>query len=138
MLVGGPDRPPSKRMLEQVRAEDRQRREVARANSGTSTSSNQQDEGYWSYMQRQVHERYASVPLLLVLQDLRRRCTYNLVSLLRTERLNIVGDSMDKLEESSASWAQDVSKFVSDQKRKAVMGGKHKTSYQYGLRLIGL
>ena len=31
---------------------------------------------------------------------------------------------MNRLEESSAGWAEDVSKFVSNQKKKAVMGGK--------------
>ena len=42
----------------------------------------------------------------------------------RTERLNIMGDSMDRLEETSSSWAEDVNKFVSNQKKKAVMGCK--------------
>lgn len=43
----------------------------------------------------------------------------------RTERLNIMGDSMDRLEESSANFAQDVGKFVGDQKKKAMMGSKY-------------
>jgi hypothetical protein len=55
-----------------------------------------QDEGYWAYMQRQINER--------------------------TEKLNIVGDSMDKLEESSSGFAEDVGKFVSSQKRKVILG----------------
>ena len=98
-LVAGPDRPPSKRLLDQIRANDSQRREAARSRpGGASAPSDQQDEGYWSYMQRQVQER--------------------------TERLNIMGNSMDRLEETSAGWAEDVSKFVSDQKKKAVMGSK--------------
>ena len=96
--VGGPDRPPSKRMLEQMRSEDRQRQEAARSGAGPSFSAiDKQDEGYWAYMQRQVQER--------------------------TERLNVMGDSMERLEESSAGWADDVSKYVRNQKRKAVMGG---------------
>jgi hypothetical protein len=41
----------------------------------------------------------------------------------RTEKLNFVGDSMDKLGDSSQSFADDVSKFVSSQKRKALLGG---------------
>jgi syntaxin-binding protein 5 len=55
-----------------------------------------QEEGYWAYMQRQVNER--------------------------TEKLNIMGDSMDKLEQSSSGFAEDVGKFVNNQKKKAVLG----------------
>jgi len=40
----------------------------------------------------------------------------------RTERLNLTGDSMDRLAESSSNWANDVNKYVKDQKKKAVMG----------------
>jgi syntaxin-binding protein 5 len=99
-LVGGPNRPPSKRMIEQLRAEESQRREAGRRGSPARAGSPGQpapsDETYWAYMQRQVQER--------------------------TERLGIAGDNMERLEESSAGWADDVSKFVSQQKRKAVMG----------------
>ncbi|KAI4142809.1 MAG: hypothetical protein LQ340_007215, partial [Diploschistes diacapsis] len=95
-LVGGPGRRTSKRMLEQMQADDRQRREATKATAATSNAPGQEDEGYWSSMQRSVQER--------------------------TERLNIMGDSMDRLEEASAGWADDVSKFVNDQKKKAVMG----------------
>lgn len=98
--VGGPDRPPSKRMIEQMRAEDRQRQEAARAGAGPSSAVNKQDEGYWAYMQRQVQER--------------------------TEKLNVMGDSMERLEESSAGWADDVSKYVRNQKKKAVMGSTYR------------
>ena len=56
------------------------------------------DEGYWSYMQRQVQER--------------------------TDKLGITGDSMDRLEENSSNWARDVNKYVQSQKRKAVLGGE--------------
>src|SRR5205814_1773855 len=55
-----------------------------------------QDEGYWAYMQRQLNER--------------------------TEKLNIMGDSMDKLEESSSGFAEDVGKFVNNQKKKMILG----------------
>lgn len=40
----------------------------------------------------------------------------------RTEKLNIVGDSMDNLSHNSAGWANDVNKFVGKQKRGFVMG----------------
>ena len=102
ILVGGPDRPPSKKMMEQMRSEEQQRRGAARgaaSPSAITSTGSQQDEGYWAYMQRQIQER--------------------------TENLNIMGDSMDKLEESSSNWADDVGKFVSNQKKKAVMGSKY-------------
>ncbi|KAF2459377.1 lethal giant larvae like, C-terminal-domain-containing protein [Lineolata rhizophorae] len=94
LLIGGPDRPPSKRMIAQARAEEQQRRAAARA--GGSSSSAPQDEGYWASMQRAINER--------------------------TEKLGIVGDNMDRLQENSNSWADDVNKFVNKQKRGFVMG----------------
>jgi hypothetical protein len=97
--VGGPDRPPSQRMVEQMRTDEAERKAAERPGAGRSTSGNSQDEGYWAYMQRQVTER--------------------------TERLNVMGDSMDKLEEQSSTWADDVSKYVGNQKKKAVMGCKY-------------
>jgi len=42
----------------------------------------------------------------------------------RTQSLNVMGDSMDRVEESSARWGDDVSKFVGKTKKKVVMGGK--------------
>ncbi|KAL8915614.1 MAG: hypothetical protein Q9172_006846 [Xanthocarpia lactea] len=95
-LIGGPNRPPSKRMVEQRRAEEEQQRALKRSATAGSSSAETQDEGYWAYMQRQMQER--------------------------TQSLNIMGDSTDKVEESSSNWADDVNKFVSKQKKKAVMG----------------
>ena len=86
-------------MIEQMRADDLQRREAARPGASSSSASNQQDEGYMTYMQRQIQQR--------------------------TEKLNIMGDSMDRLEETSSGWADDVNKFVSNQKKKAAMGCKY-------------
>ena len=40
----------------------------------------------------------------------------------RTEKMNIMGDSVDRLQENSAGWADDVSKFVGRQKRNFMMG----------------
>ncbi|KAH8692686.1 putative snare-dependent exocytosis protein [Talaromyces proteolyticus] len=96
LLISGPDRPPSKRMMEQLKFEERERRKALREGRTPPELSGSNDEGYWAYMQRQVQER--------------------------TERLGITGDSMDRLEENSSNWANDVSKFVSNQKRKAVLG----------------
>ena len=103
MFIGGPDRPPSKRMIEQQRADEEARRIASRQPPGSSSgagrqSPGNQEEGYWAYMQRQLQER--------------------------TENLNLAGDNMDKLEDNSAGWADDVNKYVSSQKKKAVMGCK--------------
>ena len=101
-IVGGPDRPPSKRVIEQMRAEEHAQRTLGRQNTGGSSASRQQaagqGEGYWAYMQRQIQER--------------------------TENLGLAGDSMDKLEDNSQGWANDVNKFVKDQKKAAVKGCK--------------
>lgn len=97
-LLGGPDRPPSKRMIEQTRADEEAQRTASRLNTGSSSnpSPGRQEEGYWAYMQRQVQER--------------------------TDNLGLAGDNMDKVEENSQGFAEDVNKFVSSQKKKAVMG----------------
>ena len=98
--VGGPGRPPSKRMIDQMRSEEQQRRMAARpgASATTVSATANQDEGYWAYMQRQVQER--------------------------TERLGMMSENMDRLGENSSGYLDDVSKFVNQQKRKAVLGGK--------------
>lgn len=92
LLIGGPDRPPSKRMVAQAKADQAQRMSAA-AKTGGAPAAGGQDEGYWAYMQRQIQER--------------------------TERLNMVGDSMDNLEQNSSNWLEDVNKFVGKQKRNA-------------------
>lgn len=105
--VGGPDRPPSKRMVEQMRAEERQQRLTGRPPPSSSSTAGAQDEGYWAYMQRQVQER--------------------------TEKLGVMGDSMDKLQENSSGWANDVSKYVSQQKKKVILGGTFPSCVPQGL-----
>lgn len=90
ILVGGPDRPPSKRMLEAAAAEQRAARQ-----GGSAVPAGQQ-EGWGSYLSRQLAER--------------------------TEKLNIMGDSMDNLQVQSQGWADDVNKFMGKQKRGLVMG----------------
>ncbi len=99
LLIGGPDRPPSKRQLAQARQDEAARRQAARTNTNASSSSaaaGGETEGWGAYMQRQINER--------------------------TEKLNIMGDSMNRLEGNSSGWADDVSKFVQKQKRGLVMG----------------
>ena len=98
ILIGGPDRPPSKRMVAEARAnqdaEFQRQRDAARTGRAAPPDPNQ--EGYWSYMQRQIQER--------------------------TEQLGFAESSMDKAAESSSSFSNGVSDFIKKQKRQAAMG----------------
>lgn len=86
-------------MVEQMKFEEQERRRALKEGRTPPTpAQGSSQEGYWSYMSRQVQER--------------------------TERLGIVGDSMDRLEENSSGFANDVGKYVQSQKKKAVLGGK--------------
>ena len=96
VLVGGPDRPPSKRMMEQMRAEDVARSQ--RPGQPAVSRSHGEPETWTEYMQRQINER--------------------------TEMLGLAGDRMDRLEDNSSSWSDEVNKFVSQQKRSLALGGK--------------
>lgn len=99
LLIGGPDRPPSKRMLAQARADEELRRREARlANrpGAAASSPPPANEGWGAWASRQISER--------------------------TEKLNLVGDSMDNLSNNSKGWADDVNKYVAKQKRGFVMG----------------
>ena len=103
LLIGGPNRPPSKRMLAEMREAEQQNRLAAiqgrapppmgRPGAGPAGG---EEEGYYAWMQRQVQER--------------------------TERLGLTGDSMDRAAEASNDWSDGVSSFVAKQKRNMVMG----------------
>ena len=93
LLVGGSDRPPSKRMMEAAAAEQRAARSGAR-NVAAGASGAQETWG--AYLSRQLNER--------------------------TVKLNIMGDGMDNLQQQSQGWADDVNKFMNRQKRNLVMG----------------
>lgn len=99
LLIGGPNRPPSKRMITEMREAERAAARAGRpppsSGQGGPTRA-QEEESYWAYMQRQMQER--------------------------TEQLGLTGDSMDRLQENSSNWTNDVSKFVQKQKRQMVMG----------------
>jgi len=95
VLIGGPDRPPSKRMLEQMRADGTGKQ----PGPSDAVAAGQQPQGWGEYMSGMASS----------IQQ-------------RTENLNILGDSMDTLEKNSANFSNDVSKYVKDQKKKAVMG----------------
>lgn len=92
----------SKKMIEQMRAEEKQARLDARAGNQAG-GSGRQEEGIFASMSRSIQER--------------------------TEKLNLVGDSMDKLGETSASFADDVGKYVNQQKKKAILGSKFDLDY---------
>jgi len=98
ILIGGPDRPPSKRMIAEMRAaqetEFQRQREAARTGKAAPPDSNQ--ETYWAYMQRQLAER--------------------------AENLGLAESSIDRAAETSGSWSDDVSSFVAKQKRQAALG----------------
>ncbi|OAA54599.1 snare-dependent exocytosis protein [Niveomyces insectorum RCEF 264] len=98
LLVGGPDRPPSQRMISAAAEEARLARQGSGLGSGAGAQSRAggSQEGWGQYLARQMNQR--------------------------TERLNIVSDSLDSLQEQSQGWADDVSKFVSKQKRNLVLG----------------
>ena len=83
-----------------MKLEEQEQRRAAREGRLASNQPQPQSsqEGYLSYMQRQVTDR--------------------------TERLGLSSDNMDRLEENSSNWANDVNKYVQNQKKKAVLGGK--------------
>nr|POF15043.1 lethal(2) giant larvae protein like sro77 [Quercus suber] len=98
ILIGGPNRPPSKRMIAQARAEEQQRREAARPPASSGVNVPTAGVGYWDYLQKQIQER--------------------------TEQLGLMGDSMERVEQNSKGWADDVNKFVKNSKRSAATGSK--------------
>lgn len=92
ILVGGPDRPPSKRMMDAAAAE----RRAAAGGTGAMASGTASQESWGAYLTRQVNER--------------------------TEKMGFMSESMDTLQQQSQGWADDVNKFVNQQKRNLVMG----------------
>lgn len=95
LLIGGPDRPMSFKQQQQLRAEASAERDAARRQQNAPAAA--AGEGVFANMARNMRER--------------------------TEKLSFTTDTMDRLEESSASFADDVSKYVSQQKKKAILGG---------------
>jgi syntaxin-binding protein 5 len=81
-------------MIAQARSDEAAAKQASRQ-PGSSAAGGAQ-EGYWDYMQRQLNER--------------------------TEKLGLVNDNVNKLEENSSSWAEDVGKFVNKQKKNMIMG----------------
>ena len=98
LLIGGAERPPSKRMIAAAAAEQRTARS---GGGGTTAGGSGSQEGWGDYLTRQINER--------------------------TEKLNIMGDSVDKLQQSASGWAEDVDKYVNKQKRSFLLGGLKKS-----------
>ncbi|KAK4192211.1 Lethal(2) giant larvae protein SRO7 [Podospora australis] len=99
LLIGGDGRPPSKRMMEAAAAEQR-----GGTSGATSRGTNARaQEGWGDYLTRQLNER--------------------------TEKLSFVDDAMNRLQEASQGWADDVNKQVKDQKRSMLLGGLKKSFF---------
>lgn len=94
LLIGGPDRPASKRMIAATAAEQRA---AASGQTNPVHARTQEAEGWGDYLTRSLNER--------------------------TEKLNLMGDSMDNAADSSQRWAEDASKWVGQQKRNILLGG---------------
>lgn len=110
LLIGGPERPASKRMLAATDAERSGAgiyNPAAAGAAGSSTARLQgqvrETEGWGDYLTRQLNER--------------------------TEKLNIMGDSMDNLANTTGKWAEDVDGFVKKQKRDFLLGGIKKSFF---------
>lgn len=90
-------------MVAQARADQMAQRSAAAAAARPGSSSaaavaNEQDQSYFSYVQKQLAER--------------------------TQKLGDVNDGMDSLQETTSNWLGDVNKFVNQQKKNAVTGCK--------------
>ncbi|KAK8022544.1 hypothetical protein PG993_013311 [Apiospora rasikravindrae] len=91
LIIGGPDRPPSKRMQEAAAAEKRG------APPTSPRVATGEAEGWGDYLTRQLNER--------------------------TEKLNLMGDSMEGAADASKSYADSASKFMKQQQRNMLLGG---------------
>jgi len=100
LLIGGPDRPVSVKQQMQLRQEAAAAKKAEREGAHAPSRADTGGGGVWANMTKTLQER--------------------------TEQLSFAGDSMDKLGESSAQFADDVGKFVKKQQRdmlfKGVMG----------------
>jgi syntaxin-binding protein 5 len=110
LLIGGPNRPPSKRQLAQNIADAEHARQAERrANQPGASASGVPPTGYPAYPANRVEE-----------EGWGAWASRNLAE--RTEKLGLAGDGMEQLSSNSKGWADDVNKFVGKQKRGLVMG----------------
>lgn len=96
LLIGGPDRPMSAKQQMQIRQEAAQAKQQERG-AGAASAAGAAGGGVFANMGKALQER--------------------------TEALSFAGDSLDKLGDTSAKFADDVDKFVKQQKRKMLLGG---------------
>ncbi|KAL2194880.1 lethal giant larvae like, C-terminal-domain-containing protein [Corynascus similis CBS 632.67] len=102
LLIGGPDRPPSKRMMDAAAAE-RGVGAGGSAGAGGARAAGAGQEGWGEYLTRQLNER--------------------------TEKLTMMDDAMYRMQESTQGWAEGVNKFVKKQKRDMLIGGVKKSLF---------
>lgn len=100
LLIGGEDRPPSKRMMAAAAAE---RGMVGGGAGASGARAGTGQEGWGEYLSRQLNER--------------------------TERLGMVDDAMNRLQETSQGWSEEVNKYVKKQKRDLLLGGVKKSFF---------
>ena len=95
LLIGGPDRPPSKRMIEAAAAMQQGGGNSA-ASQGYGAGAGTSQEGWGDYLTRQLNER--------------------------TEKLNLMNDSVEGAADASQNWADEANKFFKKQKRNLLWG----------------
>ncbi|KAH6847331.1 lethal giant larvae like, C-terminal-domain-containing protein [Chaetomium sp. MPI-CAGE-AT-0009] len=103
LLIGGEGRPPSKRMMEAAAAERVLAGGGGGGAGGAGARAGTAQEGWGEYLSRQLNER--------------------------TEKLTIVDDAMNRLQETSQGWADDVNKYVKKQKRDVLLGSVKKSFF---------
>ncbi|KAF8458256.1 putative snare-dependent exocytosis protein [Kalaharituber pfeilii] len=109
LLIGGPNRPKAKAQIEAERAEQaalraqakeaqQSERDAAAGGSGeASGSSSGSGGGLWANLQQGLNER--------------------------TKQLGQMGESMDRLGETTSAFSESVARLVKEQKKKALWGG---------------
>lgn len=101
VLIGGADRPPSKRMLaaaaaeKQLQAQQNRPQPNRQASGASSSAAGGSQEGWGDYMTRQIQER--------------------------TEKLGLMGDSVEDTAGNSKGWSDQASDMVRKQKRGLLM-----------------
>lgn len=93
LLIGGPDRPPGKRMME---ADAAMQRGAQGDDQGYGAAAGTSQEGWGDYLTRQLNER--------------------------TEKLNIMNDSVEGAANASQNWSDEAGKFFKKQKRNLLWG----------------
>ncbi|KAF8431861.1 putative snare-dependent exocytosis protein [Terfezia claveryi] len=110
LLIGGPDRPPSKSQVEAERAMVAEERAQARqsqmmeaqaagaaAAGGSTDAVPGKPQGIWAGLQQGFNER--------------------------TKHLGMMGENMDRLGQTSKGFSDEVARLVKEQKKKALWGG---------------